>query len=174
MYSILKTINMKNTLLNKIIPITLFIITCSFNCVTSQEIIDYFHKKNGHLLEEKINQLNKLAEGTNTFEIKDGTNLIASFYEDGKVYRKDEIYLETLNPDKISFSSKEDAIICKCKSKEQLNKRLKRFREGCVQRHIIKNNILRAYLRINFKINGDKEEFMEIMKELVVSAWTYQ
>ena len=43
------------------------------------------------------------------------------------MYRKDEIYLETLNPEKISFSEKEEAIICKCKSADKLNKRLKTF-----------------------------------------------
>jgi len=160
--------------ISKLVAITIVLLLSVTNSAQSQDVIDYFHKKNNHLLSEKIDRLNELGKGLYTFEINDQTNLTVNFFEDGKMYRKDEIYLETLNPEKISFSEKEEAIICKCKSADQLNKRLKRFREGCVQRHILKNDIMRPYFRINFKITEEKEEFMKIMKELIISAWTYQ
>jgi len=145
----------------------------SFNTLSSQEeIIDYFHKKSKHVLHKKIHKLNALSKGIYNF-YTDDTKLIIEFLENNNPYRQDEIYLETLNPERIKFSEEEDAIICKCRSREELNGKLKKFRDGCVQRHIFKKNIVRGYYRINFQIHSERDLFIEIIKELIISAQTH-
>ena len=126
-------------------------------------------KKNSELLDEKLEKLNKELGGTTelAFEKK---RMEVKFIENGEPYRIDYVYVETLNPDEVYFSEQENAVIAKCKSKDELKGKLKKFSGGCIERHIIKNDIIRAYYRINFDVPGDKDTFIEELKDLIVKA----
>jgi len=133
----------------------------------SNSILD---KKNSKLLEEKLEALNnELGEHCVLSFTK--KRLEVNFNENGETYRTDYIYIETLNPEKIYFSDEESAVIVKCKAKEDLQGKLKKFSNGCIERHILKNNIIRAYYRINFNVVGDKDKFINTFKDLIKQAF---
>ncbi len=137
--------------------------------VYSQASENLLHKKNEKVLNEKLSFLNSaLAKGEISIEKKRFT---IKFSENGEVYRTDFMYIETLDPEGIYYSAEENAVIVKCKSEEKLTPKQKKFKDGCIERHIHKNNIIRAYKRINFELKGANfNEFIEVFTEIVEAA----
>ncbi len=126
-------------------------------------------KKNANLLKEKIETLNGELGGKCVLEFEK-KRLLIKFMEGGEPYRIDYVYLETLDATSPYFSEEENAVIVKCKKSEDLTGKLRKFSAGCIERHIIKNNIIRAYYRINFDVTGDKEKFIKTFKELIFGS----
>ncbi len=123
-------------------------------------------KQNAKLLTEILDILNAQLGGKCSLAVEDRM-LVASFWENNAVYRTDRTYLQTLDPNGINYSDEEKAVIVKCKSEDQLTGKLKKYRGGCIERHIVKNNILRAYYRINFDVKGDRSQFISTFKLLL-------
>lgn len=127
-----------------------------------------YEKKNKDLFHQKVEELGAfLTKGK--MEIDDD-RLSITFIENDQPYRIDYLYLETLDSNQIYYSEEEKVVIAKCKSSDELDGKLKKFQDGCIERHILKNEIIRAYFRIGFDINGSKEDFIKKLKELVVAS----
>ena len=150
----------------KVLSIISIIILQSFNAI-SQPIYD---KKNKDIVESKIKQLNELFEGQYKIDFSKG-QLTASLIKNGSVFRQDKMYLETLDPNDITYIKEEGAIILKCR--QDLTGVLKRFQDGCIDRTFMERDIRRAYSRVNFDIpeNSQKiEEIRELLSDLIKMA----
>ena len=82
----------------KVLSIISIIILQSFNAI-SQPIYD---KKNKDIVESKIKQLNELFEGQYKIDFSKG-QLTANLIKNGSVFRQDKMYLETLDPNDITY-----------------------------------------------------------------------
>ena len=150
----------------KVLSIISIIILQSFNAI-SQPIYD---KKNKDIVESKIKQLNELFEGQYKIDFSKG-QLTANLIKNGSVFRQDKMYLETLDPNDITYIKEEGAIILKCR--QDLTGILKKFQDGCVDRTFMERDIRRAYGRVNFDIpeNSHKiEEIRELLSDLIKMA----
>ncbi len=144
-----------------------FITTIAFG---QQENI--FHKKNKGKPAEIIEQLNKLSGSKYLFEIDD-TEIKVNFKEENTTYRIDEIVLETLNPKSFSKSEYDSGLVV-LKCRENMPRQLRKFEQGCVQRHILKNDIIRGYKRTTFKIDeANQDAFIKNIQELAQQAYDF-
>ena len=128
------------------------------------------NNQKGTTIESKIKQLNELFEGQYKIDFSKG-QLTASLIKNGSVFRQDKMYLETLDPNDITYIKEEGAIILKCR--QDLTGVLKRFQDGCIDRTFMERDIRRAYSRVNFDIpeNSQKiEEIRELLSDLIKMA----
>lgn len=153
--------DMKTMLLSSVLLIL-------FSSIKAQTAGKLFDRKNSDYLEKKIEILN--THLTNCKIEHDDKRFTVTYYEKGEPYRIDYIYLETLDSNKIYYSAEEKMVILKCKGEDELEGKLKKFKDGCIERHILKNEVIRAYFRINFDVTGNRDEFISTFRELVVTS----
>lgn len=127
-----------------------------------------FDRKNSDYLEKKIEILN--SHLSNCKIEHEDKRFSVTYMENNAPYRVDYLYLETLDSNKIYYSEEEKLVIIKCKSEEELGGKLKKFKDGCIERHILKNEVIRAYFRVNFDVRGNREEFIATFRELIVAS----
>lgn len=129
---------------------------------------DIFDKKYKKEVKEKIEYINELLNRDATLERKK-TIFKFIFYDDGKPVREDMFHLETLDTNGVYYSEEEDLIIIKCQ--ENLDGRLKRFNDGCIEKTIYKNGVIRPSYRMTFKVpEKNRKAFMYEMKEFIKQA----
>lgn len=122
----------------------------------------------GITMEQTVEFLNqKLAPGIVVQLTEKNSKIVLNFYKNGAIYKIDKIYLETLDTAKISYSTEEKALILRCKNPEQLTGKMKKFKDGCVEREIIEKNIIGAYGRSNLEIGSDKKKIESARKAFV-------
>jgi len=82
-------------------------------------------------------------------DVKKG-NLTANFYdEQGKLFRKDKVSTEELNPSSVKYMEEEKMLIITCKA----------HKSECVHRTMIEKDYSRMYNRISFVYEGDQKSF---------------
>ncbi len=156
---------------------TLFISSFLFlnTSISAQEVVDLFHKKQKDLLSEKLEKINSITRPHYTFSIDDKTRLNIDFSKENNIFRTDQVYLETLDQKHIKINVEEDSVVtCRCKKSDDMGRKFKKFKRGCIEKRIVKSGIINPSFRMNFKIEEEhRETFMDLIKELIVSANTY-
>lgn len=121
----------------------------------------------GITMQQTIEFLNKKMGSGIVISLAKNEQIVISFYKNGAVYKIDKIYLETLDSNKVSFSAEEKALILRCKSPENLEGKMKKFKDGCVEREIIDKEIIGAYGRCNLEIGTDKKKIASVQKAII-------
>lgn len=121
--------------------------------ISMEQTIEYLNNKLGKDFKLELAQKNR--------------QLIINFYKNSVLYKIDKIYLETLDTSKVSFSDEEKVLILRCKDAEELEGKLKKFRDGCIEREIIDKNLIGAYGRTNLEVGSDKKKIASLRKAFV-------
>ena len=143
------------------------------SCLISQ--ISYFsHAQNSKqkeiTMEQTLEYLNKKLGKDFTIELEidhienHRSPMIISFYKNGAVYKIDKVYLEVLDFNKVVFSEEEKMLILYCKSAEELGGKLKKLKDGCVDREILDKKTRGKYGRINLDVGMDKKKIASLKK----------
>jgi hypothetical protein len=117
------------------------------------QTVEYLNKKLGS--DFKVELANK------------NRQLVISYFKGGNIYKIDKVYLETLDSTKVSFSDEEKALIVRCKNPNELEGKMKKFRDGCVEREIMDKNTIGAYGRMNLEIGTDKRKIKALQNAIV-------
>ncbi len=147
--------------MKQFLPIIISLLSC-FQIFAQKE------QKQGVTMEQTLEFLNKNVGKDIKMELaRNNMQLIINFYKNGVLYKIDRIFIETLDTAKVSFSEEEKALILRCRKAEELEGKLKRYRDGCVEREILDKNIIGAYGRTNLEVGADKKKIGEIVKAFI-------
>lgn len=117
--------------------------------------------------EQAIDFLNKKLGKNHKIELIKEKQIVITFYKKGSAYKTDKAYLETLDTNDIKYSEEEKMLIIRCKDEEHLDGRLKKFRDGCVEREIPEKDMVGQYARINLEVGSEMAKIESIKKAFI-------
>lgn len=118
--------------------------------ITMAQAVEFINKKLGNPVQIELEE--------------ESHHLLIKFFKNGTLYKIDQIYLETLDPNKISYSIDEKALIIRCKNAEELTGKFKKLKEGCVEREIIDKKTVGSYGRTTLEMENDKKKVTSLQK----------
>lgn len=119
--------------------------------------------RNGHAqdLNASLVRLNQLFAGRVEFTVDKDNRLITDHFESGKRVRQDVVYLEFLDPNAISFSAEENAIVLQCSDDHA----------QCIDKEVYKLNMVRHTGRSTLSWPEDAPEpAMAVLAETITEG----
>ena len=124
-------------------------------------------QKAGITMEQTIDYLNKKLGNNFKIELIKKKQMIVTFYKNGRVYKIDKVYIETLDTNDIKYNEEEKMLILHCKDEKELTGNLKKFIDGCVEREIPDKDMTGAYARINLEVGSDEKKIASLRKAFI-------
>ena len=105
-----------------------------------------------------LNELNGAYSGAYRFSVNKEKQLVVDFFNGSGHFRTDLVYLDFLDPEKVSYNAEEKAVAIRCGSEEK-----------CIDKEIFKLDVVRHSSRINLKeaSASQAEQSMALIRQII-------